>query len=225
MYAIIKIKVYFRGELMGGLFITLEGIDGAGKSTQAELLYSYLQGEGFDVFSFREPGGNNISEKIREIIVNPENKEITDMTEALLYAAARAQLVEQAIEPKLKNGAVVICDRFVDSSLVYQGIARNIGTREISLINKYATFGLVPDITFLLNLNYKEGIKRKQKQKKLDRIERESDYFYKKVYNGYLEIARRNKERIKVIDAQKDIDSVHNDIVKCTNRLIKNMSL
>jgi len=210
---------------MGGLFITLEGIDGAGKSTQAELLHSYLQGEGFDVFTFREPGGNDISEKIREIIIDSENKEITNMTETLLYAASRAQLVEQVIEPKLKAGAIVICDRFVDSSIVYQGIARNIGTKEVSVINKYATFGLVPDITFLLNLDYKEGIKRKQSQKKLDRIEKESDYFRKKIQSGYLEIARKNRERIKIIDAEEDINTVHNSIVKYVNRLIKNMSL
>lgn len=210
---------------MGGLFITMEGTDGAGKTTQIELLSNYLKERGFEVITTREPGGNPISEKIRNIIIDKDNYEMTDMTEALLYAASRAQLVEQIILPALKDGKIVICDRFVDSSLVYQGIARNIGVKTIYSINKNATFGLIPDITFLLRLSPEEGIRRKKKQDELDRIESEKDYFHRMVYKGYKQIAQKNKNRINIIDASKDINSIHDDIKEFVNRFLRDMSI
>ena len=198
---------------MSGLFITMEGTDGAGKSTQLKLLNDYLKKKGFNVVLVREPGSTNIGEKIRNIILDIENKEMNCMTEALLYAASRAQLVNQVIVPELKKGSIVICDRFVDSSIVYQGIARNIGIDIIKKINNIATGGLIPDITFFLDLAPDKAIERKKEQKELDRLESEKDYFYKKVYEGYKILIEQNSERIKVINALQSIDEVHKNII------------
>ncbi len=198
---------------MSGLFITMEGTDGAGKSTQLKLLNDYLKKKGFNVVLVREPGSTNIGEKIRNIILDIENKEMNCMTEALLYAASRAQLVNQVIVPELKKGSIVICDRFVDSSIVYQGIARNIGIDIIKKINNIATGGLIPDITFFLDLAPDKAIERKKEQKELDRLESEKDYFYKKVYEGYKILIEQNSERIKVINALQSIDKVHKNII------------
>ncbi len=204
---------------MSGLFITMEGTDGAGKSTQLKLLNEYLKNKGFDVVFVREPGGTNISEKIRDIILDIENKEMHYMTEALLYASSRAQLVNEVINPKLKKGAIVICDRFVDSSIVYQGIARNLGVDVIKKINNIATGGLIPDITFFLDLSPKDAIKRKKEQKQLDRLESEKSHFYQKVYDGYKMLIKQNSERIKVIDANKSIEEMHKEIIKNLEKL------
>lgn len=198
---------------MSGLFITFEGTDGAGKSTQLSLLNNYLKEKGFNVLLVREPGGTNIGEKIRNIILDIENKEMDCMTEALLYASSRSQLVNQIIIPELKKGSVVICDRFVDSSIVYQGIARNIGIDVVKKINNIATGGLIPDITFFLDLPPNKAIERKKEQKELDRLESEKDYFYKKVYGGYKILIDQNSERIKIIDALQSIDTIHKNIV------------
>ena len=198
---------------MSGLFITMEGTDGAGKSTKLKLLNDYLKKKGFNVVLVREPGSTNIGEKIRNIILDIENKEMNCMTEALLYAASRAQLVNQVIVPELKKGSIVICDRFVDSSIVYQGIARNIGIDIIKKINNIATGGLIPDITFFLDLAPDKAIERKKEQKELDRLESEKDYFYKKVYEGYKILIEQNSERIKVINALQSIDEVHKNII------------
>lgn len=204
---------------MSGLFITMEGTDGSGKSTQLELLNEYLNNKGFNVVFVREPGGTNISEKIRDIILDIENKEMHYMTEAFLYASSRAQLVNEVINPKLKEGAIVLCDRFIDSSIVYQGIARNIGIDIIKKINNIATGGLIPDITFFLDLPPKDAIKRKKEQKELDRLESEKDYFYERVYKGYKMLVKENNERIKVIDANKTIEKMHKEIVENLEKL------
>ena len=205
---------------MSGLFITMEGTDGSGKTTQIELLKNYLENKGFSVLCTREPGGNPISEKIREIIIDIENKKMKSRTEALLYAAARAQLVSEVIIPTLKKGDIVICDRFVDSSIVYQGGARKIGEELIAEINNFATDGLEPDITFFLKLDPEKSIERKKQQEELDRIEAENSYFHKKVFYGYVELAKKFPERIKTIDAFDDIDIVHNNIIKYIDDLL-----
>ena len=197
---------------MSGLFITMEGIDGSGKTTQINLLNDYFKQKGFDVVLVREPGGTIISEKIREIILDIKNKDMTYVTEALLYAASRAQLVAQVIVPAIKKGAIVLCDRFVDSSIVYQGVARDLGVDVIKNINNVATGGLQPDITFFLDLQYKEAIKRKKEQKKLDRLESEKELFYKNVYNGYKMLLDENDNRIKNIDATLPIEDIYEKI-------------
>jgi len=199
----------------------MEGTDGAGKTTQINKLKEYLDQKGYNVVCVREPGGTAIGEKIREIIIDKNNSEMCQMTEAMLYAAARAQLVEQVILPALKGGGVVICDRFVDSSLVYQGYARGMGERRIRNLNRYAVDELEPDITFLLRLKPEDGIKRKKAQAELDRIESEHFNFHQRVYDGYVSLARRNKERIKILDALKNPDEIQSEIRSFIEKLLE----
>ena len=205
---------------MSGLFITMEGTDGAGKTTQTELLRKYLEDKGFSVICVREPGGTVISEKIRSIIIDTEHKKMNARTEALLYAAARAQLVSEVIIPTLKKGDVVVCDRFIDSSIVYQGDARKLGEENVSSINFFAAEGIEPDITFFLKLEPEQSIERKKKQDKLDRIESESLYFHRKVFYGYVSLAEKFPERIKTIDAFADINTIHQNIVRHIENLL-----
>lgn len=201
------------------MFITIEGPDGSGKTTQIDLLKEYLIEKGHKVHLTREPGGTKISEEIREIILSVENEEMCDMTEALLYASARAQHVGQKIRPLLEKGEVVICDRFVDSSVAYQGAARGLGQEVIEGINAYATGGLEPDVTFLLYVNAEEGIKRKKNQQTLDRLEKEKVDFHKKVCKAYKELVKRHPERIRFIDASKSIEDIHGEILDITKDL------
>lgn len=206
---------------MSGLFITMEGTDGAGKTTQIKLLEKYFTDKGYKVICTREPGGTPISEKIREIIIDKNNAEMTDMTEALLYAAARAQHVDEVILPALKEGDIIISDRFVDSSIVYQGFARSIGERLIKNINKYAVGDLEPDITFFLKLKPEDGLSRKRQQAELDRLEAEKFSFHQRVYDGYVRLSKRCKDRIQVIDALKSVDEIHNEIIKGVEKLME----
>lgn len=209
---------------MSGLFITMEGTDGAGKTTQIKLLKDFLVQKGFEVVSLREPGGNTISEKIREIIIDKENDKMSDMTEAMLYAASRAQLVKEVIIPNLNEGNIVLCDRFVDSSIVYQGYARGMGEDIIENINQYATQGIAPDMTFFLKLSPEASLERKKKQEELDRIEAAGNSFHKRVYNGYLKLVEKNKKRIRVIDAENSIKDIHEEIIQHIERLLKERS-
>lgn len=205
---------------MTGLFITIEGIDGSGKTTQINLLKKYIENKGFNVIFVREPGGNKISERIRKIILDVNNKEMDNIAEVLLYASSRAQLVSQVIKPELKKGSIVICDRFVDSSVAYQGFGRKIDINIIKKINNIATRHLSPDITFFLDLDPKRSIERKKEQKKLDRMENEKQYFYNSVYHGYLELAKKEPERIKVIDATQNVEEIHMDMTNHLEDLI-----
>ena len=186
---------------MKGIFITMEGPDGAGKTTQIELLSASLQERGYEVLLTREPGGTKISEAIRGILLDPAYKEMKPETELLLYAAARAQLVQQVIGPAVEAGKAVISDRFVDSSVVYQGIARGLGIETVYAVNRPAIGKYMPDATFLLDLSAKEGIARKKNQAELDRMEQESLDFHEKVAAGYRTLAERDPERILTIDA------------------------
>jgi len=198
----------------------MEGTDGAGKTTQINMLRDYLDSRGYNVVCVREPGGTPIGEKIREIIIDKNNSEMCQMTEAMLYAAARAQLVSQIILPALKNGGVVISDRFLDSSLVYQGYARGLGERRIRNLNRYAVDDLEPDITFFLRLKPEDGLKRKRVQAELDRIESEHFNFHQRVYDGYVSLARRNKSRIRMLDALKSADEIHCAILSEIDKLL-----
>jgi dTMP kinase len=202
-----------------GLLITFEGPDGSGKSTQISLIKEYLGTKGFEVIFTREPGGTNISEKIREIVLDNKNSEMSAMCEALLYAASRAQLVHEVIKPALSEGKIVVMDRFVESSIVYQGIGRKLGMDRIKGINDAATEGLRPDITFLLTIPYEEGLKRKSRQKSLDRLENSGDDFHKRVYEGYMNLAG-SADYIKVVDANRSIDDIHKNIVQVIEEII-----
>jgi len=202
-----------------GLLITFEGPDGSGKTTQISLLKEYLNNKGLNVVCTREPGGTRISEKIRDIILDNNNNDMSPMCEALLYAAARSQLVEQIIKPAIDKGKIVICDRFVESSIVYQGIGRNLGVERIRMINEAATDGLKVDITFMLTISYEEGLKRKEKQKSFDRLENSGNDFHKRVYEGYMELSK-NSNYIKVIDANRSIKEIHNEIINFIEEIL-----
>lgn len=186
----------------------MEGPDGSGKSTQIALLKEYLETEGYDVIITREPGGTVISEAIREVILNKDFTEMSPVTEMLLYASARAQLIAELVGPALEEGKAVISDRFVDSSLVYQGMARGLGVEMVYEVNKQAIGKYMPDVTFLLDLPAEVGISRKKDQKELDRMELESLEFHKKVAQGYRDMAARFPERIKSIDATLPIEEI-----------------
>ena len=193
-----------------GMFITLEGSDGSGKTTQIELLKEYFEERGPDVVITREPGGTGISEKIRDIILDKDNTEMVPMTEALLYAASRAQHVAEKIKPALEQGRTVICDRFTDSSIAYQGFGRGLGDC-VRIINEYAVGGIVPDITFLMKMDPKVG-KDRISEDEQDRLEREKMDFHRKVYDGYIALEKKY-DRIVGIDASGSIEDIHREIV------------
>lgn len=196
-----------------GLFITVEGTDGSGKTTQINFIRNYMEEKGYDVILTREPGGTRIGEKIRSIILDPENKEMDNITEMLLYASARAQIITELIKPAMGKGKIVICDRFVDSSYAYQGYGRGIDIDLITKVNNIATCGVMPDITFWFDISPEAALNRRISSSLPDRIEREKLEFYNKVYKGYKILADMYPERIKRIDATRNVDEV-SDVVK-----------
>lgn len=201
-----------------GLFITFEGTEGSGKSTQIQKAAAYLKKRGRKVLVLREPGGTRVSEKIREIILNKDFKEMTPATELLLYLAARAQIVQEKIWPALAKGHAVICDRFEDSTLAYQGFGRGIRLKAIREVSRLFVRGsLQPRLTILLKIDPKEGMKRGGRH---DRMERQSYAFHQKVYRGFLSLAKENPGRTKVIDARQSIDDVAREIRKVLDRVL-----
>ena len=192
---------------MAGFFITFEGIDFCGKTTQARRLGSYLRRKGYNVLLVREPGGDRIAERIRRILLSRKNSEMTALTELLLYEASRSQLTQRMILPALKQGKVVICDRYSDSSLAYQGYGRGLNKKMIKHLNHISTFGLLPDLTILLDVPVKTSFKRRKKEnRKKDRLERERFEFHQRIREGFKSIARQNRKRIKMVDGTEDID-------------------
>jgi dTMP kinase len=194
-----------------GTLITIEGLDGAGKTTLAEGMQRELHTRGVQVRLLREPGGVEVSERIRTLVKDP-TLDVLPRTEALLYAAARAQLVEQLLEPLLRDGAVVLLDRFVDSSLAYQGAGRSLGVEAIRAVNLFATGGLTPKRTLLLRISPADGRDRQQERAaEPDRLERESEQFFAAIASAYDELARTEPERIRVIDASQLPETVLRD--------------
>lgn len=204
---------------MKGLFITFEGLDGCGKTTQIELLKRKLVSKGYNVVLTREPGGTKISERIRDIILDVDSDGMSYVCEMMLYAAARAQLVKEVIKPSLEENAIVLCDRFIDSSYVYQGIARGIGVDVVRKINDIALSGVYPDATIFFDISPEESKKRRLGDD--DRIEREKLEFHKKVYDGYLHIARMFPERIHSIDASASVSEVEDRVIGCIKKLLE----
>ena len=192
------------------IFITFEGSEGSGKSTQAKLLYHYLKSKQIPILHLREPGGTKISEAIRKILLDVQHRGMTHICETLLYMAARAQLVEEIILPALKKGVVVICDRFLDSTITYQGCGNGVDLKMIKNLGSLVTQRLEPDITFLLDLPTQEGLRRRGKSR--DRIERRSLVYHNRVRRGYLDLARQNPQRIKVIQGQKSKSEIQKTI-------------
>ena len=197
---------------MSGLFISFEGIDGCGKSTQADLLRSYLESKGEQVELLREPGGTALSEQIREILLNPNNDKMDPSTELILLSASRAQLTREIIIPALERGNVVICDRYADSTLAYQGYGRGINLEWLEKLNAFATAGLKPDITLLVDLPVDEALNRMQ-SKSFDRIEMEGIEFLDKVRSGYLELTDRFSKRYFMIDGKETIEEMSKKII------------
>lgn len=198
------------------MFITLEGPDGSGKTTQIRLLKTYLERKGYEVVQTREPGGTPISEKIRNIILDVNHTEMDPITEALLYAAARAQHVSEVIIPNLKAGRIVICDRFIDSSIVYQGYGRKLGDC-VRVINEVAVKGYMPNVTFLLKLDPSIG---KSRIREHDRLEMEKIEYHNIVYDAYLKLEKEYPERIIGINANQSIEKIHQDIAVHMDRLL-----
>ena len=190
---------------MKGLFITIEGNDGSGKSTVISELKKEIEKLNIEVVYSREPGGSYVAEKIREVILDNDNMAMDDKTEALLYAASRRQHLIETVYPAINAGKVVICDRFIDSSLAYQGEARGLGIEEVYKMNQFATEGFLPDLTIYLLVDPEVGIKRKANQKELDRLEHEKIDFHQKVYRGYLKLAETFKDRVVIIDGDCSI--------------------
>lgn len=200
------------------MFISFEGIDFCGKTTQINLLRDYLERLGRKVHIVREPGGTQISEKIREILLNKKHFEMCDETEIFLFSGARAQVVREVIRPLLNEGAVVIADRFHDSTTAYQGFGRGLNGDAVKKINEIATGGTVPDITFYLKISIEESARRKHAcAAELDRIEKSNDHFYKKVIDGYERISMEFPDRIKPVNGERDATEIHLDIVKILN--------
>ena len=205
-----------------GLFISIEGPDGSGKSTQIKNIRRFFKDKGIDIIFTREPGGTAIGERIRRIILDRDCPEMDDMTEALLYAAARAQHVAQVIKPALEEGKIVICDRFVDSSIAYQGYGRKIGT-PVEVINNYAIGGCMPDVTFLMKMDPKVG-RRRIAAANQDRLERERDDFHIRTFEGYLELEKKYPERIVGIDASRSIEEIKSDIYRKLEAVLKSVA-
>ena len=199
---------------MKGKFITFEGCEGSGKSTQIELFRKYLENNGIEYLFVREPGGTEISEKIRAIILDVQNKEMTDEAEALLYASARAQLIKEKILPALNSGKLVLCDRYIDSSFAYQAYARGLGMDFISKINSYAIENCMPDKTVFLNISSRDAFLRKGGADKDDRIELSGADFHQKVYEGYLKVAKDYPDRFLLIDCLGEKQQTHKNIIK-----------
>jgi len=195
-----------------GYFITFEGPDGAGKSTQIEYLKEYFEKRGFETLFTREPGGTRLSEEIREMLLNKENTDMTARAEALLYAASRAQLVETVIQPALDEGKIVVCDRYIDSSIAYQGFGRDLGPK-IAEINKFGVNSLEPDLTFLMMID-PEAVKSRLDQENLDRLESEDLEFKKKVLEGFVSVSEEYRFRVRTIDATKSKEEIREEIQK-----------
>lgn len=204
-------------------FITIEGGEGSGKTSVIIKLIDELNKRGYQTLSTREPGGSKIAEEIREVILNVENTNMDYMTEALLYAASRRQHLEEVVKPAIKEGKLVICDRYVDSSLAYQGHARGLGIDNVYEVNMYATGGFMPDLTIFIDVPPEVGLSRiKKNNRSVDRLDLEKMNFHNLVHEGYLKVYERFPERIVRIDGNKPIDEVYEDLLKIIDQKLSN---
>lgn len=206
---------------MDGKFIVFEGPDGSGKTTIIKQVKTLLENKDYDISYYREPGGTKISEKIRSIIIDNDNSMMDAKTEALLFASSRAQLVAEKIIPDLKAGKIVICDRFVMSSLLYQGLGRSLGIDNVKIINDFATGGLKPDLTLFFNIDYKTALERKRANFSPDRLENEDFSFHKTIFDGYLKMADLYKDEIVKVDARKSIEDLTEDVINIIYTLLE----
>lgn len=201
-----------------GLFITFEGADGCGKTTQLNLLKTYLENKGYDVVVTREPGAIGLGEKIREILLNYDG-EVSDRCESFLFLADRAQNIDIIVKPAINKGKIVLCDRHTDSTVAYQGYGRGLNIDEINSLNTIATKGIKPDLTIVFDVDVETSMKRIGENK--DRMENSGIEFFNRVRNGYLELAKKEPERIKVIDSTRSIEEIKSDMIKLVENLLK----
>ena len=194
-----------------GLFITFEGADGCGKTTQLNLLKDYLTAKGYAVILTREPGGKGLGEKIREILLNYDGK-VADRCESFLFLADRAQNIETIVKPAIESGKIVLCDRHTDSSVAYQGYGRGLDIEQIKMLNNLATGGKQPDLTLVFDVDIETSMQRVGNEK--DRMESSGKEFFNRVRNGYLEMAKQEPERLKILDSTKSIDKVHKRVIE-----------
>ena len=206
---------------MNGKFIVFEGPDGSGKTTIIKKVKEILEKRDLAISYYREPGGTDISEKIRSIIIDNDNHLMDPKTEALLFASSRAQLVAEKIIPDLGAGKIVICDRFVMSSLLYQGLGRKLGIDNVKMINDFATESIKPDLTLFFNIDYKTALERKRANFSPDRLENEDFSFHKTIFDGYLEMADLYKDEIVKVDARKSIEDLTKDVIEIINQLLE----
>lgn len=196
--------------MMQGLFITFEGPDGCGKTTQMKLLAEYFEKKGKEVVLTREPGGKGLGEKVREILLNYDG-EVSDRCESFLFLADRAQNIDIIVNPAVKEGKIVLCDRHIDSTVAYQGYGRGLNIDRINMLNNIATNGKKPDLTLVFDVDVETSMKRVGKEK--DRMESAGIDFHNRVRKGYLELAKQEPKRIKVLDATKSIEEIHKDVI------------
>lgn len=192
-----------------GLFITFEGADGCGKTTQLNLLEKYLKDKGLDVIVTREPGAKGLGEKFREILLNYDGV-VSDRCESFLFLADRAQNIDTIVKPAVSSGKIVLCDRHIDSSVAYQGYGRGLDIQQIKNLNTIAAGGMLPDLTLVFDIDIETSMQRVGKNK--DRMENSGNEFFNRVRNGYLELAKQEPDRIKVVDSTASIDDIHNKV-------------
>lgn len=204
-----------------GVFISFEGIEGTGKSTQARLLSEYLTKKGLKTVLTEEPGGAPISLQIRKVLLSTKHKEMDYLTELLLYNAARIQHIKEKIIPAINGGRIVITDRFSDSTVAYQGYGRGISLKLIDSLDRIATGRMRPDLTILLDLDVETGLMRNKKINKRDRLELEDVKFHKRVRKGYLRLAAMEPERIKLIKASKGIEEIHREVLRIVEKVLR----
>jgi dTMP kinase len=203
------------------MFITLEGPEGSGKTSHLPYLVEFLRGKGYPVFPTREPGGTSIGEQIREVLHHLKNTEMHPRTETLLYQAARAQFVEQVVRPRLALGEIVLSDRYADSTIAYQGYGHQQDLEQVRSLVRYATGGLVPDLTILLDVDVKIGIGRKTKSPEWNRMDAYTLEFHQRVRNGYLEMVKQEPERWVVVDAGKGRQGVQEELRKIISGVLE----
>ena len=200
-----------------GLFITFEGIDGCGKTTQINLLKNYLENNGYKVILTREPGAKGLGEKLREILLNYDG-EVSSNCESFLFLADRAQHIDTIIKPAIQNGVVVLCDRHTDSTVAYQGYGRSLDLDQIKHLNNIATSGIKPDITFILDIDIETSLTRIGKGR--DRMENSGQKFFERVRNGYIEISKQEPERVKLLNGKDTIDNLNKQIIDSVQKIL-----
>lgn len=206
---------------MKGLFITFEGTEGSGKTTVIEKVEQYYLEKGYKVIRTREPGGSKIAEDIRNVILDVNNTAMDSITEAMLYAASRRQHLVEKVTPYLEKGYIVLCDRFIDSSLAYQGYARGLGIDKVYQLNLIATNGILPDVTIYIDVKPEVGLSRiKSNNREENRLDKESIKFHENVYEGYHQVSLMFKERFKVINGEQEREAVYNDTINVLNNII-----